>query len=176
MGAPGGGRSTLRLPWRRQRREVTSRCSVSSSSQRPVTHRAHPAPIAETSPRRVAGIPSTPYTPERAVSWRSTATYEPPRARPEPASLSRGTRSGRLQDKVLRGDAGPALSAALSGSAGFAPFSYTLRDRFSGPHARAGARGPLSVFRKIHLYGKTKKSTHGHQTTKPFCTHFFKIL
>src|SRR4029434_10026353 len=36
------------------------------------------------------------------------------------------------------------------------------------------ARGPLSAFRKIHLYGKTKKSTHGHQTAKPFCTHFFK--
>jgi hypothetical protein len=35
-------------------------------------------------------------------------------------------------------------------------------------------RGPLFIFRKIHLYGKTKKSTHGHQTTKPFCTHFFK--
>ena len=35
------------------------------------------------------------------------------------------------------------------------------------------ARGPLLIFRKIHLYGKTKKSTHGHQTTKPFCTHFF---
>jgi hypothetical protein len=34
-------------------------------------------------------------------------------------------------------------------------------------------RGPLFIFRKIHLYGKTKKSTHGHQTTKPFCTHFF---
>ena len=33
------------------------------------------------------------------------------------------------------------------------------------------ARGPLLIFRKIHLYGKTKKSTHGHQTTKPFCTH-----
>jgi len=33
-------------------------------------------------------------------------------------------------------------------------------------------RGPLFIFRKIHLYGKTKKSTHGHQTTKPFCTHF----
>ena len=33
-------------------------------------------------------------------------------------------------------------------------------------------RGPLFIFRKIHLYGKTKKSTHGHQTTKPSCTHF----
>lgn len=34
------------------------------------------------------------------------------------------------------------------------------------------ARGPLLIFRKIRLYGKTKKSTHGHQTAKPFCTHF----
>jgi hypothetical protein len=28
----------------------------------------------------------------------------------------------------------------------------------STPH---GLRGPISIFRKIHLYGKTKKSTHG---------------
>lgn len=35
----------------------------------------------------------------------------------------------------------------------------------------ARLRGPLFLFRKIHLYGKTKKSTHGHQTTKPSCTH-----
>jgi hypothetical protein len=34
------------------------------------------------------------------------------------------------------------------------------------------ARGPLFIFRKIHLYGKTKKSTHGHQTAKPLRTHF----
>ena len=33
------------------------------------------------------------------------------------------------------------------------------------------ARGPLFIFRKIHLYGKTKKSTHGHQTAKPLRTH-----
>lgn len=32
------------------------------------------------------------------------------------------------------------------------------------------ARGPLSIFRKILYYGKTKKSTHGYQTAKPFCT------
>ena len=34
------------------------------------------------------------------------------------------------------------------------------------------ARAPLFIFRKIHLYGKTKKSTHGHQNQKPYCTHF----
>lgn len=38
------------------------------------------------------------------------------------------------------------------------------------------ARGPLFIFRKIHLYGKTKKSTHGHTNPKPFCTHFFQIV
>jgi hypothetical protein len=37
------------------------------------------------------------------------------------------------------------------------------------------ARGPLLIFRKIHYHRKTKKSTHGHQTTKPFCTHFFNM-
>lgn len=34
-----------------------------------------------------------------------------------------------------------------------------------------GARAPLFIFRKIHLYGETKKSTHGHRTQKPHCTH-----
>ena len=36
------------------------------------------------------------------------------------------------------------------------------------------ARGPRFIFRKIHLYGKTKKSTHGHQTTLPKCTNFWE--
>jgi hypothetical protein len=31
--------------------------------------------------------------------------------------------------------------------------------------------GPLSTFRKIHLYGKTKKSTHGHTTATPIRPH-----
>lgn len=34
-----------------------------------------------------------------------------------------------------------------------------------------GARAPLFIFRKIHLYGETKKSTHGHQDQIPYCTH-----
>lgn len=32
--------------------------------------------------------------------------------------------------------------------------------------------GPPLIFRKMIYYGKTKKSTHGHRTTLPFCTHF----
>ena len=29
------------------------------------------------------------------------------------------------------------------------------------------ARGPIPIFRKIHLYGKSAKSTHGHTNEKP---------
>jgi hypothetical protein len=29
------------------------------------------------------------------------------------------------------------------------------------------ARGPIPIFRKIHLYGKSVKSTHGHTKKKP---------
>ena len=36
------------------------------------------------------------------------------------------------------------------------------------PRTPEQARVPLLIFRKIHLYGKSKKSTHGHQTVKPF--------
>ena len=98
----------------------------------------------------------------------------PPLPRPEPAKLYRGTRSGSLQDQVLRGmrarfvrpfQARPALPPS------HIPSETVLVGRTPEP-----ARGPLFIFRKIHLYGKTKKSTHGHQTTKPFCTHFFKSL
>jgi len=38
------------------------------------------------------------------------------------------------------------------------------------------ARARVNGFRKIHLYGKTKKSTHGHTNPKPFCTRFFQSL
>uniref|UniRef100_A0A183C0M4 NADH-ubiquinone oxidoreductase n=1 Tax=Globodera pallida TaxID=36090 RepID=A0A183C0M4_GLOPA len=46
--------------------------------------------------------PQYAVTPERAVSWRSTTTMNPPLPRPEPAKLYRGTRSGSLQDLILR--------------------------------------------------------------------------
>lgn len=36
-------------------------------------------------------------------------------------------------------------------------------------------RGPLFIFRKIHLYGKTKKSTHGHTNVKPFRTQILNF-
>jgi len=49
-------------------------------------------------------------------------------------------------------------------------------DQLLGGRTPDGVRGPLFIFRKIHLYGKTKKSTHDHQTTKPFRTHFRQSL
>ena len=35
-------------------------------------------------------------------------------------------------------------------------------------------RAPLFGFRKIHLYGKSKKSTHGHQTQIQICSTFLQ--
>lgn len=52
--------------------------------------------------------------------------------------------------------------------------SYIPTDRLLVESSPDPARAPLFFFRKIHLYGKTKKSTHGHQNQKPYCTHFFE--
>jgi len=55
-----------------------------------------------------------------------------------------------------------------------APFESALpcsphipTDPIGGSTPPPAARAPLSIFRKIHLYGKNKKSTHGHTTTTP---------
>jgi hypothetical protein len=107
----------------------------------------------------------------------------PPRAKPEPASLFRGTRSGSLQDQVqkcmIRGVFRDHLevvavrtSPTVSSRAALLP-SHIPSDGLLVGRTPDRARGPLFIFRKIHLYGKTKKSTHGHQTAKPFCTHFW---
>lgn len=97
----------------------------------------------------VARQPQYGVMPGHSLSWGSTATMSPPLARPEPASLFRGSRSGSLQDQVqlfrsaFRGHLeGIGCAAAFSvpfGPGCFAPFSYTLRDRSSGPHARPGS-------------------------------------
>jgi hypothetical protein len=55
---------------------------------------------------------------------------------------------------------------------GLSPPSHIPTDHIGGPGPPAGARGPLFIFRKIHLYGKSKKSTHGHTTQTPTCTNF----
>ena len=48
-----------------------------------------------------------------------------------------------------------------------APPPHIPYDPIDDPTLPAGARGPLFIFRKIHLYGETKKSTHGHTTQAP---------
>jgi hypothetical protein len=98
----------------------------------------------------------------------------PPLPRPEPAKLYRGTRSGSLQDLILRG-CSPGLSSPFQARPDLLPSHIPSETVLVGRTPEL-PRGPLFIFRKIHLYGKTKKSTHGHQTTKPFCTHFFKSL
>lgn len=181
-------------------REVTSRCSVGRSSQRPVTHRAHPAAAGGEPPSAIARHPQYAVPPERPVSWGSTSTMNPPLARPEPASLFKGPRSGCLQDQVqktvgLRSAFRDRLEVTScpvvcpgSPRAAEVGLQFRLSTSFSLPPSHIPsdgllvgrtperARGPLSIFRKIHLYGKTKKSTHGHQTTKPFCTHFHNLV
>jgi hypothetical protein len=69
----------------------------------------------------------------------------------------------------------PQLCPTLSGRAALLP-SHIPSETILVGRTPDRARGPLFIFRKIHLYGKFKKSTHGHQTTKPFRTHFFKSL
>lgn len=104
LGAPGGGLSAGLLPLRCPPREVTSRCSVGRSSQRPVTHRAHPAAAASKPASAIAGQLQYGVTPERSLSWRSTSTMNSPLTRPEPTeSVQRDTQwlSARSGTTVL---------------------------------------------------------------------------
>ena len=170
LGAPGGGLSAQFLPLRYPLRVVASRCSVSGldivqPSTEPIWQRSG-------KPSRYRYTPVG-VRPEPPRSWGSTNHYEPP---------GREVRS---------------LQACMSGHAvEVCKIRYTERERRTFHRFRLGcfapshiptdgllvgrtpdrARGPLFIFRKIHLYGKTKKSTHGHQTAKPFCTHFFQSL
>ena len=100
--------------------------------------------------------------------------YEPPAAEAGAfKAVQRDTqwksaRSGTERDA-------PPLCPTLSGRAALPP-SHIPSETVLVGRTPEPARGPLFIFRKILNYGKTKKSTHGHQTTKPFCTHFFKSL
>lgn len=60
--------------------------------------------------------------------------------------------------------------AALSTAFAAAP-SHIPSDPLLARSTPRRARGPILIFRKIHLYGETKKSTHGHTTAQPTCTH-----
>jgi hypothetical protein len=47
--------------------------------------------------------------------------------------------------------------------------SHKGTDLFLAARTPAAGSGPANDFRKIHLYGKTEKPTHGHQTTGTIC-------
>ena len=182
LGAPGGGRSAGLLPFRCPPRVVTSRCSVvglaiGQSPTEPNRQRHEQAHSA------IARHPRYAVMPGHSVSQGSTATMNPPRAKPEPASLFRGTRSGSLQDQVqicksrrlsrpLRGlcELGSSVLPFPAGLLCFAP-SHIPSDGLLEQNTPDQARAPLFLSRKNHQYVKTKKSTHDHQNAKPFCTH-----
>ena len=110
----------------------------------------------------------------------SASTISPPRTRHKPASLFRGVRSGCFEDKVQMVESGSLvpLVPAWCGPLGLAfgcPSHIPTEGLLVGPTPDR-ARARVNVFRKIHLYGKTKKSTHGHTNPKPFCTRFFQSL
>jgi hypothetical protein len=50
---------------------------------------------------------------------------------------------------------------------GFPLSSRRSSDQMGGVGRRFWARGPIRIFRKIRLYGKSVKSTHGHTKKKP---------
>ncbi len=65
--------------------------------------------------------------------------------------------------RAPRGDLPP--GAAPSGPQSLPPHRRT--GGVGGAATPPRARGPLSASRKIHLYGETKKSTHGHPAQPP---------
>ena len=89
----------------------------------------------------------------------------PPLPRPEPAKLYRGTRSGSLQDLILRG-CSPGLSSPFQARPDLLP-SHIPSETVLVGRTPGLPRGPLFIFRKNNLYGKTKKSTHDHTTQTP---------
>ena len=78
----------------------------------------------------------------------------PPLPRPEPAKLYRGTRSGSLQDLILRG-CSPGLSSPFQARPDLLP-SHIPSETVLVGRTPGLPRGPLFIFRKIHLYGKTR--------------------
>ena len=153
------------------------------SSHRPVTHRAHPAAVG------VATLRYSQASPVRRTAGAAGFVgvdfhYEPPAGEAGACKPVQGAtqwlsaRSGtdstvaqRLSG-LLRGFQLPGVVRRSCLSAAALLPSHIPSDGLLVGRTPDRARGPLLIFRKILNYGKTKKSTHGHQTTKPFCTHF----
>lgn len=173
-------------------REVTPRCSVvglasGQSPTEPIRQRREPSShrYSQATPvHRTAGAAGFVgvdfhYEPlasetgackpvQRATQW-SSARY----------GTSKCSRSRRLtgppRSPVAR-DQPPGGSAGLSANglpSASLPPSHLPTDGLLVGCTPAGPRGPLLIFRKIHLYGRTKKSTHGHQTMRPSRTPLY---
>ena len=89
--------------------------------------------------------------------------YSSPLARPEPASLFKELLSRHLQDKVQK-------RCRVAGPAFAVPFQGCLPGHPAPSHIPSGAilvhfplyllHAPFFIFRKIHLYVKSKRVTH----------------
>jgi len=159
----------LLQPWRLPQRGVTPRCSLGRSSHRPSIHRAHPSAVGVASYRlrayqvavRAGSLASLPLYPPAG----ETVACKRVQGDTQRSLLRSGTLCFREADLKRNPLPGPDCLPPSH-----IPSEGLLVGRTPGP-----ARGPLFIFRKIHLYGKTKKSTHGHTNVKPFRTHFFNF-
>lgn len=79
-------------------------------------------------------------------------------------NLPRGAR-GRPCKQLLHPSGGPPSGALLA-------LSHLPTDPVLDPAPPRAARGPGFFFRKIHLYGKTKKWTHDHTNSPTIATFF----
>ena len=112
------------------------------------------------------GVPASRASDNPTITNRDRGTRGPTR-------LFKRLRSGSLQDKVQLWSRAAAPPGCLQPGFAFAPSHIPTEGVIVGRSPEL-ARPPLFIFAERILYGKTKKSTHGHTNVKPFCTHFLK--
>lgn len=162
------------------------RCSLRSLAQGPATHRTHPtaARLPRRAPPPQPGNLSTP----RALGQRLREGRQPTMTdRERDLSLqacSKGhviRKPTRYGTKRFESEKGAISSRrrrrfhARRPDCLFCPPSHSPSGQFCGVGRQNWVRGRIPIFRKIHLYGKSAKSTHGHQTARPISTFFFRL-
>jgi hypothetical protein len=176
LGAPGGGLSAQLQPWRCPLHEAISRCSVvglaiGQPSTEPIRRRRE-----QDSPQTV----HPQYVVPHATDFVEVdAHYESPANETEackPVQVTTQWESARYgtEEEIHRSSTPrPLGGSSRCGvvcfsclSAASAPLSHRCSDPLAPRRTPRPAPGPLLIFRKIHLYGKTKKSTHGHTNHK----------
>jgi hypothetical protein len=159
-------------------------------SHRPSIHRTQPAPAR-------AELPPESRHPQYVVPHatdfvRVDAHYESPANEAGACELVQVTtqwesaRYGTDREISHSGMTQPLGDSFRCGVGCFSALDFRLQrlhapsHRSSDPHlprcTPRHAPGPLLIFRKIHLYGKSKKSTHGHQTARPLCPTFLQVV